>query len=268
MNLKILTATKSEKGARKMPAQFDEPVRPDLIHRAVESQESHERQRYGADPMAGQRTSPKLSRRRRDYKGSYGHGISRVPRKILSRNGTQMNWVGAFAPGMVGGRQAHPAKSESKLYKMINVKERRKAIRSALAATVDKNVVTQRGHKIPASYPFILDSAMESIAKTADAIKALETLDIGADLERAAVKKIRAGKGKNRGRPYATRKGPLIVVSKNCPLQKAASNIPGVDVVEVSRLSAKALAPGSHPGRLTLYTDAAVERLDKEGLFQ
>lgn len=268
MNLKIVTATKAEKGSKHLPTQFDEPVRPDLIARAVEAQESHERQVYGADPYAGKHTSVKLSRRRRDYKGSYGHGISRVPRKIFSRNGTQMNWAGAFAPGTVGGRRAHPPKSTQIFAKDINIKERRKALRSALAATIDKAIVAKRGHKVPASYPFLIDSSMEDITKTADAIKALTALDLGADLERSAIKNIRAGAGHNRGRPYQGRKGPLIVVSKMCPLKKAAANIAGVDVLEVSRLNVKALAPGSHPGRLTLYTDAAIERIDKEGLFQ
>ena len=268
MNLKIMTMAKTEKGTKKMPVQFDEPVRVDLIRRAVESVLCNMRQAYGADPMAGKRQAAKISRRRRDYKGAYGQGISRVPRKIMSRNGTQMNWQGAFAPGTKGGRRAHPAKAERTLSKGINIKERRKAIRSALAATLDKDVVTLRGHKIPASYPFIIDADFENLYKTVKVIEALTTLELGADLERAGIRNIRAGKGKNRGRPYKGRKGPLIVVSKSCPLAKAASNIPGVDVVEVSRLNAALLAPGTHAGRLTLYTEAAIERMDKEGLFR
>jgi large subunit ribosomal protein L4e len=186
----------------------------------------------------------------------------------MSRNGTQMNWQGAFAPGMKGGRRAHPPKAERIFDKKLNIKERRKAIRSALAASVDKTVVTQRGHKIPTNFPFIIDSAMESIAKTQDVIEALLKLSLGAELERASVKKIRSGIGKTRGRPYQTRKGPLIVVSKDCPLKKAAGNIAGVDVVEVNRLNAALLAPGTHAGRLTLYTEAAIERMEKEGLFK
>jgi large subunit ribosomal protein L4e len=267
MNLKILTPT-SEKGSKKMPAQFDEPVRPDLIRRAVEAVMANERQQYGADPYAGKRHAVKLSRRRRDYKGAYGAGISRVPRKILSRNGTQMNWRGAFAPGMVGGRRAHPPKAERIFAKKLNIKERRKAIRSALAATIDKDVVQKRGHKIPANYPFIIDTSMEDIGKTSDVIDALLKFKLGEELERASVKKIRSGIGKTRGRPYQTRIGPLIVVSKDCPLRKAASNIPGVTVVSVEKLNAYMLAPGTHPGRLTLYTDAAIERIAKEGLFR
>ncbi|MFC1755641.1 50S ribosomal protein L4 [Thermoproteota archaeon] len=78
---------------------------------------------------------------------------------------------------------------------------------------------------------------------------------------------MRAGKGKLRGRKYKTKKGPLIVVSKECPLVKTADNIPGVEVVEVQNLNANLLAPGTDLGRLTLFTDTAIERLDKEKLF-
>ena len=94
-----------------LPRQFNEQPRPDLVRRAVLAVQSHKRQPYGAKPEAGKRASAVLSRRRRDYRGSYGLGISRVPRKILSRGGTRMNWVGAFAPGTVGGRRAHPPKA-------------------------------------------------------------------------------------------------------------------------------------------------------------
>jgi len=79
--------------------------------------------------------------------------------------------------------------------------------------------------------------------------------------------KIRAGRGKMRGRRYKVKKGPLIVVSHVCPLLKTAANIPGVDIVEVNNVNAHVLAPGADIGRLTLFTEAAVERLAKEGLF-
>ncbi len=268
MNLKILNAENVEKGTVKAPAQFDEPVRADLIRRAVEAQQTHVRQAYGSDVMAGKRQTAWLRHRRRAYKGAYGHGISRVPRKILSRNGSQMNWVGAFAPSTVGGMRAHPPKASKIITKAINIKERKKAIRSCLAATVDKDVVAKRGHKAPAAYPFVLDSSIESMAKTADVLKVLLKLNLSDELARSAQRNIRAGKGKNRARPYQKRIGPLLVVSKNCPMVKAAGNIPGVTAVSVDRLNAVLLAPGGHAGRLTLYTDAALARIEKEGLFQ
>ena len=121
-----------------MPNQFNEPVRPDLIKRAVLALQSKKRCQYGAYSRAGKGYSVRISKRRRDYRGSYGIGIARTPRKVMSRRGTRMNWVGAFAPNTVGGRRAHPPKSIKIWEQKINIKEKRKAIRSALASVISK----------------------------------------------------------------------------------------------------------------------------------
>ena len=70
-----------------------------------------------------------------------------------------------------------------------------------------------------------------------------------------------------RGRKYKRKKGPLIVVSEICPLSNAAKNIPGVEVVEVSSVNAKLLAPGTIAGRLTIYTEGSLKKMDKLKLF-
>jgi large subunit ribosomal protein L4e len=57
--------------------------------------------------------------------------------------------------------------------------------------------------------------------------------------------------------------GPLIVVSKNKGLFKAAGNLSGLNVTTVNDLNAEMLAPGTHPGRLTLWSNNAIEQLDK-----
>ncbi len=268
MKLDILDLTKNKVGEIKLPSQFAEELRPDLIQRAVLAIQSHKRQTYAASEEAGKRSSAKLSRRRRDYRGSYGIGISRVPRKIMTRRGTRMNWVGAFAPGTVGGRKAHPPKTEHIWWKKINEKERAKAIRSAIAATIMKDVVEQRGHSIPSNYPFVLDDKFESINKTKDVIVIFKKLGLEPELARVEEKSIRAGKGKARGRKYKKKKGPLIVVSKTDKLSMAVANIPGIDVVEVKSLNAELLAPGAKAGRLTLWTSAAINILEKENLFK
>ena len=249
-----------------LPDQFNEEIRPDLIKRAVLVIQSNKRQPYGANPRAGKRASATLSRRRRKYRGSYGHGISRVPRKILTRRGTNFFWVGAEAPGTVGGRRAHPPKAEKKWSQKINIKERRMAIRSALSATCVKEIVAKRGHSFK-SVPIIIDSSFESVKKTKDVLTALTSIGLEKELERSSVKKIRPGKGKNRGRKYVKRKGPLILVADKCELQKAAKNIPGVDISTINSVNAELLAPGADIGRLTIFTDKAIERLAKEKLF-
>lgn len=267
MELKILSLESKEVGKVRLPAQFQEAVRPDLIKRAVEAIQSAMRQPYSSDPRAGKKASAKLSRRRRKYKGAYGRGISRAPRKTLTRRGTQFIWVGAFAPGTVGGRRALPPRPEKAWMKKINDKERKKAIRSALAAVVDKKLVAKRGHKVPDLYPFIVSNDFENVKKSKDLVGILQKLGLKEELCRGARKKIRAGKGKARGRKYKKAKGPLLVLSKPCPTFHAAKNIPGVDVVDIKQINSLLLAPGAHPGRLTLFTQAAVEKLQKEKLF-
>src|SRR3989338_7650910 len=102
----------------------------------------------------------------------------------MTRRGMQMIFVGAFAPGTVGGRRAFPPTAEHNFAQSINDKERKKAIRSALAAVVDKTVVQSRGHKVPANYPFILATDSEGMKKTKDILALLEKLGFEAELER------------------------------------------------------------------------------------
>jgi len=248
-----------------LPPQFEEEIRPDIIKRAVLAIQSHKRQPYGVKPDAGKRYSAVLSRRRRDYKSSYGHGISRVPRKTMWHRGRQFGWIGAFAPGTVGGRKAHPPKSEKKWWEFINKKERKKAIRSAIAATAIPELVKSRGHKFY-NVPLVIESKFEELNKTKDVKKVLISLGLKEELERIKTKKIRAGKGKTRGRKYKIKKGPLLVVSKQCALGKS-SNIQGIDVCIVNNLNAELLAPGTHIGRLTIYTEDAIKKLEREKLF-
>ena len=255
-------------GKTKMPAQFEEHIRPDLIKRAVEAIESHNRQPYSPDPRAGKKASAQLSKRRRRYRGMYGHGIARTPRKIMSRQGTRFNWVGAFSPNTVGGYRAHPPNAKTIWSQKINNKERKLAIRSALSATMQKTIVQTRGHAAPAAYPFIVSKEFESIEKTKTFVAVLEKLGLEQEMERASKKTSRAGKGRLRGRRYKKAKGPLIVVSGDCKLLKSAKNIPGIDAVEIKNINAKLLAPGGEPGRLTLFTQQAIEKLEKEGLFK
>jgi large subunit ribosomal protein L4e len=225
------------------------------------------RQAYGASPDAGMRHSSKLSKRRRKYRGCYGFGISRVNRKILSRRGTRMFWVGAFSPQTRGGRRAHAPKSEKIFDQKINKKENRKAIRSAISASMNKDLVVKRGHKVPQEYPFVIANDFEAIAKTKDVKSALSTLGFADELERSLVKKIRAGIGTMRGRKYKRRKGVLLVVGKDCPLVKSAANIPGVDIALATSLNAELLAPGASAGRATLFTENAVDLIANENLY-
>ena len=91
----------------------------------------------------------------------------------------------------------------------------------------------------------------------------MEGLGVSADLERSkSGRTIRAGKGTMRGRKYRTPKSVLLVVAQKGGLDKAARNLPGVDVVTSKDLCAEDLAPGGDLGRLTVWTKSAIEALE------
>jgi len=267
MELKILSTDNSEKGSQKLPGQFQEAMRPDVISRAVFALQANARQPYGASPGAGKRHSVELSRRRHNYRGAYGFGISRVPRKIHTRRGTRMYWVAAEAPGTVGGRRAHPPKPSKDYSLKINKMENRLAIRSSISATIIKSLVTEHGYNVPKNYPFIIDNSFEALSKTKDVKQALIKLGFEQELKRADKKTVRAGRGKLRGRKYKKKTSLLFVVSKDCELLKGAKNIAGIDVAIVNALNAELLAPGAKSGRAALFTKSAVDRLEKEKLY-
>ena len=163
MKLKIKTQTGQSKKEQELPKQFNEPVNPDLIKRAVLVLQSNKRQKYGSSPGAGKRASAYLSKRRNSYRSTYGIGQSRTPRKVMSRRGQRLNYVGAFAPQTVGGRRAHPPKSEKNLTKKINKKEKRKAIRSAMSANILLPYLNEKNYAVPKDYPFKTITAGSSL---------------------------------------------------------------------------------------------------------
>lgn len=266
LTIKNLDGSVSKK--MELSSHFEEAYREDLIKRAYLAFLSHNRQPYGAFPEAGKRHSVNLSRKRHDYKSGYGRAMSRIPRKTLLRRGSQFYWVGAKTNSAVGGMRAHPPKVEKVWFEKINVKERRKALRSAIASTLNIDLVKLRNHVLPSDFPFGVVDDIVSISKTKDLRKVLIDLGFGNDLERASVKKIRAGIGKSRGRKYKTKTSLLIVVkSYSSPVYKAASNIPGVEVVPVRNLNVALLTPGNHGIRLVLWTEGALELLKNSKLF-
>jgi large subunit ribosomal protein L4e len=239
-------------GKTTLPSVFDTPLRPDVIKRAVLSIQSHRLQHQGRDPMAGKKTSA-------ESRGT-GMAMARVPRE---KGG---GGKAAFAPGTVGGRQAHPPRADSRIVKEIPKKEKRLALLSAIAATASKETVASRGHEVEGvlEIPLIVEDAFSSLTKTKEVEDALTNLGMLTDIYRVRESRnIRAGKGKHRGRKMKQAVGPLIVVAESKGLINAASNIPGVDVVSVKNLNAELLAPGTHPGRLTLWTNGALEQLSK-----
>jgi len=239
-------------GKTTLPSAFDTPLRPDVIKRAVLSLQSHRLQHQGRDPMAGKRTSA-------ESRGT-GMALARVPR-VKGGSGNA-----AFAPGTVGGRQAHPPRAEARVVKEIPKKEKHLALLSAIAATASKETVELRGHEVEGvlDIPLVVEDSLSELTKAKEVEEAFTNLGLLTDIYRVRESRgIRAGKGKHRGRKMKQAIGPLIVITENKGIVKAASNLPGVDVVTVSDLNAEVLAPGTHAGRLTVWTTSAIAEVGK-----
>lgn len=244
-----------------LPIHFETPYRPDVIKRAVLAVQSRQRQPHGVDELAGKRNTAQS--------WQTGHGRSRMPR--IKGSGTGAANKAGFAPGTVGGRVAHPPEARKVIIERINGKENRLAIRSAIAASANERYVKARGHKIERvpQIPLIVSDKLESLETTKEVYDAFVALGLEDDLLRAKNgRAVRAGKGKMRGRKMKAPKSLLVVVGTDSGIGKAARNITGVEVVEAHALNAELLAPGTHPGRLVLWTRSAIDRLEKEGLFK
>ncbi len=250
-----------------LPEQFLEYYRPDIIKRAVLAVMSRLRQAYGADPNAGLRSSAKYIGNRHKFNTQANRGMHRTQR--IRRGSGHMTWRARIVPGVVKGRKAHPPVSWKNFVQEINHKERKKAIRSAISATSNKEFVLMSGSKVEnvKSFPLVIDNSFDSLNKTKEVVKALEVLGLKEELERVKVRKIRAGKGKMRNRKYKKKVGPLIVYNDEMNLSRIASNIPGVDVVNVRELNAKVLSPGMNGVRMTIWTKSALEEMSKNRLF-
>jgi large subunit ribosomal protein L4e len=227
---------------------FDESYRPDLIKKAVLAAQANRQQPYGPHMYAGMRTSAEG--------WGPGRGVSRVARL---KNGSKS----ARIPQAVKGRQAHPPKPEKDRSEKINDKERKKAIKSALAATGNTQLVAKRGHQFSAQLPLIAVDNLAELTKTKDVKSFMEAVKVWDDIERAKDTTIRAGKGKLRGRKYKNTKSILIITAEDKGIAKAARNLAGVDIVTFDQLNTELLAPGTHAGRLTIFTESAIAKLEE-----
>jgi large subunit ribosomal protein L4e len=113
-------------------------------------------------------------------------------------------------------------------------------------------------------FPFVVADEIQSLKKTSEVEKAFIKLGVWPDIYRVKESvKERAGRGKSRGRRIKHAVGPLLVISENNGIAQAARNLLGVNVTTVRNLSTELLAPGTHPGRLTVWTKSAFEKLDE-----
>jgi len=250
VSAKVFNLKGEAKGKVRLPPIFRTAFRPDVIKKAVVTIQSHRFQPQGRDVFAGKRTTAESR--------GVGFGMSRVSRVKGSQRA-------AFVPSAVKGRATHPPKVEKKIEKRIPKKEMRLALQSAVAATASKEIVSSRGHvveEVP-DFPLVVVDEIQGLKKTQEVKDVFIQLGVWPDVYRVREsRKVRAGKGKGRGRRIKQAVGPLLVIDKNEGVVEAARNVPGVDIATLDGLNVELLAPGTHPGRLTIWTNSAFEKLE------
>lgn len=249
MNVPIFNIDGTEADEVTLPSVFETPYRPDLIRRAVVAMQANATQPYGTDDLAGLRTSAESF--------GAGRGVAMVPRA---------NNRGRRVPQTVGGRRSHPPKASADRGKDMNDQERQLATQSALAATADAALVAERGHAVPSEFtaPVVVTDEFEELVKTRTVVNLLEELSLNGDIERAdRGRNRRAGRGTMRGRARQQPVSILFVTSAEAGPSRAARNLAGAGVATATNVSVQDLAPGGHAGRLTVYSESALEEVSE-----
>ncbi len=256
MKAEIVGLNGKPSGEVEVPQVFSTELRPDLVKRVFWLVGSHGFQPKGRDPMAGERTTAET------HSPPTGTGRSRIPR-VKGERYSRGGLAGGVA-SVVKGRLPHPPRSEKVIHFAVNKKEKRLATDSAIAYTANLDAVKGRGHRVKKqSLPMVVADDIETVEKTAELVSFLEKVDLKDELERVDGRtKRNTGKRRLRGRAYKVGVGPLIVVTNDRGVGRAAGGIPGVGVARVQDLSVLDLAPGGVPGRLTLWTESAMSALE------
>mmetsp|Transcript_26341 Transcript_26341/g.23236 ORF Transcript_26341/g.23236 Transcript_26341/m.23236 type:complete len:412 (+) Transcript_26341:62-1297(+) len=240
-----------------LPSVCSTPVRLDIVQFVHDQISKNARQAHGVASNAGMQHAAE----------SWGTGraVARIPR--VTGSGTHRSGQGAFGNMCRKGRMFAPLKTWRRWHRKVNLKQKRHAVASALAASSMTPLVIARGHKISQVpyLPLVVDDQVEGLEKTKDVIAFLKRVGAYEDVERVINNSsTRPGQGKLRYHRIKTRKGPLFVyANENANLIKSVRNIPGVDICNVHRLNLRQLAPGGHVGRFIIYTEAAFKALDQ-----
>ncbi len=238
------------------PRIFSFKPRKDVLQESHVASQSRKTQPQGRDLGAGLRTTAES--------WGTGHGLARNPRSKGSGYPTARNVK--RVPEAVGGRCAFPIRVDKRLKKKINKKTNTLSIVSAIAASANPLWIKNRGHlvdKVP-EFPLVIDDKIQAIKRTGNIYSIL--CDLGFQSELIKIKnskRVRAGKGKKRGRRYKMQKGVLIVIKDNFGIVKATRNISGVDILNIDCLTIDELAPGGLAGRPIIWTQSAFKELNR-----
>ena len=249
-------------GEMKLPKVFSTAYRQDLVQRVVLALQSMRRQPYGTDWWAGKRTSAHYHGMRHSKYSMMNKEMARMQRSHNASPGQELR--ARFSPGARSGRRCHPPKAEKIWGMKINQKEALAALKCAIGSTSTEMVRKSHRFLDGIEFPIIFKDEIESVKKTSELENVLISMKMGAELERTKERKVRAGRGKMRGRKYKTKKSFLFVIGKDNGIVKAASNIRGTDICNVKSLNAEMLAPGCSAGRPTIWTESAIKYIGEK----
>ncbi len=241
---------------------FDGVIREDIVQKIVEAEKNMDKQIYAPFYLAGMQTSASgnVKHNRHVWKTDRGRGMSRFPKKRMSDKGSQFVWVAAAAPGVRGGRRAHPPKllrTDTK----INKKEKNLGFLSGFAMVSSIELLKKKYSKLAElkemkiKLPIVLEDKILSL-KTKDFFNTIRTI-LGEEVSEIAFQKrsIRAGRGKMRNRKYKKTAGMILIIGS-----KENKKINGMDIKKSCDLELKDMfANGT---RLALFTESAVKELE------
>ena len=231
-------------------------MRPELIQRAVLAENSYKLQPQGHMRLAGMQTSAAYFGAMGSYRTGRHMGIAIRPREKL---GGGVQGKVKRIPSSTKGRRAHPHIVEKILTEKINNKEYQLAIASAVSATAIKSTKMSQSN---IHLPIVVSDEIESLKKSKEVMAVLKSISLSDYMDENRKPHIRKGvRRSTRMRIYSRKL--LLVVGKEASVMKAARNIHGVDVCEVSKLTVNLLAPGGIPGRMTVWSESAVNNLNR-----
>lgn len=254
MNAEVYSLDGNKKETVTLPEVFSTEYRPDLVQRAVLSEQSGRFQPQGHFVLAGLQTTAIYVGTYSGYRRGRHMGIAIRPRQKLG--GGAMGDVRRI-PSSVKGKRAHPHMVEKRLLERMNKREYLKAIESAIAGCA-QNEMIKTTHPIERQLPMVVEDGIEKIRKTKELVKALSSLGFSKDLDASHKPKALTGRG-SRARRF--RKSVLIVVSDPKEINKAGRNIAGVDVIGIKELNVETLAPGARP-RPTIWSRSAIAHIE------
>merc|ERR1740127_339217 len=147
----VVTVQNDAKSQVELPAVFLAPIRPDIVQFVHTSMNKNKRQAYAVNKDAGMQTAAE----------SWGTGraVARIPR--VPGGGTHRAGQGAFGNMCRGGRMFAPTKTWRRWHRRVNLKQKRHAVVSALAASAVPSLLMARGHHVESvpEVPLVLDDS-------------------------------------------------------------------------------------------------------------